>query len=273
MADEPTKSGIALVGAGIRGVTLWGIVDLSHFIRDAEHIFIFTGAGISTGSGIKDFRGPRGVWKTHQPVYFDDFMSSESARVEYWSQKLEAWPSFRDAEPNPVHLAIAALERACKVAMVVTQNIDGLHTKAGTSSHLLVEIHGTNGAVECMSCHQTSPPDAHFELFAKTRTAPDCSCGGHLKPATISFGQNLRPDDLRRAAEAAQESDLAVSLGSTLSVYPAASFPLAAAERGIPYVVINRGKTDHDDHARVTLRLEGDVVALFPPAVDSALKH
>ena len=246
-------------------------MELSDLIRDAERIFVFTGAGISTGSGIKDFRGPQGVWKTHQPVYFDDFMSSESARVEYWNQKLEAWPSFRDAEPNPVHLAIAELERAGKVAMVVTQNIDGLHTKAGTSSELLVEIHGTNGAVECMSCHEMSDPDAHFALFAETGNAPDCACGGFLKPATISFGQNLRPDDLRRAAESVQESDLAISLGSTLSVYPAASFPLAAAERGAPYVVINRGKTDHDDHRRVTLRLEGDVVELFPPAVDSAL--
>ena len=124
-----------------------------------------------------------------------------------------------------------------------------------------------------MSCHQTSDPDAHFELFAETRNAPDCSCSGFLKPATISFGQNLRPDDLRRAAEAVEESDLAIALGSTLSVYPAASFPLAAAERGVPYVVINRGETDHDHHASVTLRLDGDVVQVFPPAVESALSR
>ena len=252
-------------------VELNNITRLTRLIRDTERIFVFTGAGISTGSGIKDFRGPQGVWKTHQPVYFDDFMSSVAARVEYWDQKLEAWPSFRDAEPNAVHLAIAELERASKVAMVVTQNIDGLHTKAGTSSERLVEIHGTNGAVECMSCHEMSDPDAHFALFAETRNAPECSCGGYLKPATISFGQNLRADDLRRAAEAVEKSDLAISLGSTLSVYPAASFPLAAAERGAPYVVINRGETDHDRHASVTLRLEGDVVQLFPPAVHSAL--
>lgn len=246
-------------------------LELSELIRNAERIFVFTGAGISTGSGIQDFRGPQGVWKTRQPVYFDDFMSSESARVEYWDQKLEAWPSFRDAEPNAVHLAIAALERAGKVAMVVTQNIDGLHTKAGTSSALLVEIHGTNGAVECMSCHDVSEPGAHFERFAETRTAPVCACGGYLKPATISFGQSLRTDDLRRAARAVEETDLAISLGSTLSVYPAASFPMAAAERGAPYVVINRGETDHDRHPGVTLRLEGDVVELFPPAVQAAL--
>lgn len=246
-------------------------MDLSGLVREAERIFVFTGAGISTGSGIQDFRGPQGVWKSRDPVYFDDFMSSEAARVEYWDQKLEAWPSFRDAEPNAVHLAIAELERAGKVAMVVTQNIDGLHSRAGTSSECLVEIHGTNGAVECMSCHELSEPSVHFEAFATTRKAPACSCGGYLKPATISFGQSLRADDLRRASEAVKRTDLVISLGSTLSVYPAASFPLAAADTGARYVIINRGVTDHDRHPSVTLRLEGDVVELFPPAVESAL--
>ncbi len=247
-------------------------MELTELIREAERIFVFTGAGVSTGSGIQDFRGPQGVWKTREPVYFDDFMSSGSARVEYWDQKLEAWPSFRDAEPNAVHLAIAELERVGKVAMVVTQNIDGLHTRAGTASARLVEIHGTNGAVECMSCHELSEPGGHFELFAEERKAPECSCGGYLKPATISFGQSLRTEDLQRAREAVERADLAIALGSTLSVYPAASFPLAAADRGAPYVIINRGVTDHDRHPSVTLRLEGDVVELFPPAVRAALK-
>lgn len=246
-------------------------MDLSELIGDAKRILVFTGAGVSTGSGIQDFRGPQGVWKTREPVYFDDFMSSEAARIEYWDQKLEAWPSFRDAEPNAVHLAIASLERAGKVAMVVTQNIDGLHTKAGTSDERLVEIHGTNGAVECMSCHELSEPGPHFDTFANTQRAPECACGGYLKPATISFGQSLRADDMRRAAEAVETTDLAIALGSTLSVYPAASFPLAAAERGASYVVINRGATEHDNHPSVTLRLEGDVVELFPPAVERAL--
>lgn len=246
-------------------------MELSELIREAEHILIFTGAGVSTGSGIQDFRGPQGVWKTRDPVYFDDFMTSQAARVEYWDQKLEAWPSFRDAEPNEVHLAIAELERVGKLAMVITQNIDGLHSRAGTSGELLVEIHGTNGAVECMSCHELSEPGPHFDLFARTRAAPECSCGGYLKPATISFGQSLRTEDLERARSAVQTTDLAIALGSTLSVYPAASFPLAAADRGAPYIIINRGVTDHDDHRSVTLRLEGDVGELFPPAVRTAL--
>jgi len=244
---------------------------LVQLIRDAERILVFTGAGISTGSGIRDFRGPQGVWKTREPVYFDDFLSSEPARIEYWDQKLEAWPSSRDARPNAAHEATVALERADKLLMILTQNIDGLHSRAGTSAERLVEIHGTGGEVECLSCHRRSEPGPHMESFAETRKPPTCACGGFLKPATISFGQSLRTEDLRRAARAAETCDLVIALGSTLSVHPAASFPLAATERGAPYVVINRGATDHDAHPAVRLRLEGDVVEIFPPAVDAAL--
>jgi len=240
-------------------------------IRDAHRILVFTGAGVSTGSGIRDFRGPQGVWKIRQPVLYDDFLSSEPARVEYWDQKLEAWPSFRDAQPNAAHEAAVALERADKLLMVLTQNIDGLHARAGTSPERLVEIHGTGSEVECLSCHQRSDPGPHMASFAQTRKPPLCTCGGFLKPATISFGQSLRTEDLRQAARAAEECDLVIALGSSLSVHPAASFPLAAAERGTPYVIVNRGATDHDAHPAVTLRLEGDVVEIFPPAVEAAL--
>ena len=240
-------------------------------LREARKILVFTGAGISTGSGIRDFRGPKGVWKTRQPVYYEAFLSSEAARVEYWDQKLEAWPSFRDAEPNAAHRAVAALEEKGKLRSLVTQNIDGLHAAAGISPEKLVEIHGTNRQVQCVSCGERTAPEAHMESFASTRKPPLCPCGGYLKPATISFGQSLRPEDLQRAGIAAGSCDLVVALGSTLSVHPAASFPLAAAERGAPYVIINRGETEHDSHPAVTLRLEGDVVELFPPAVEAAL--
>ena len=246
-------------------------MDLVQLLRDADRVLVFTGAGVSTGSGIRDFRGPQGVWRERQPVYFQDFMSSATARIEYWDQKCQAWPSFRDAEPNAVHTAIADLERAGKLAMVITQNIDGLHSRGGTSAERLVEIHGTNAAIECMACHARSDPEALMKSFSDTRQPPHCGCGGYLKPATISFGQNLDPHDMERAASAVEETDLVVALGSTLSVYPAASFPLAAAQRGVPYVVVNRGATDHDGHSAVTLRLDGDVVELFPPAVASAL--
>ena len=245
---------------------------LTDLLASANRILVFTGAGISTGSGIPDFRGPQGVWKKRQPVYYQDFMASESARVEHWDYKLEAWSAFRNAVPNDAHHAIAALEQAGKMLLLVTQNIDGLHTAAGTSRDHIVEIHGTNALVECQTCGALTDPEPHFEAFAQYRKAPRCACGGFLKPATISFGQALREADLNRAATAAEEADLVVALGTTLSVQPAASIPLHAAARGIPYVIINQGPTDHDGLPQVSLRLEGDVVALFPPAVYAALR-
>ncbi len=246
-------------------------LDLMDTLRDAGRMLIFTGAGISTASGIPDFRGPQGVWKTRRPVYYQDFMASEEARIESWDQKLEAWEAFRDAQPNAVHTAVADLEDAGKIRMIVTQNIDGLHAKAGTSAECLVELHGTNAEVECQTCGRRSDPEAHFEFFREHRRSPRCACGGYLKAATISFGQNLREEDLDRAAGAAGEADLVVALGSTLSVYPAASIPMLAAQRGVPYVIINRGPTEHDDNPAVSLRLEGDVTRLFPPAVAEVL--
>lgn len=246
-------------------------MNLPDYIRAANKILIFTGAGISTGSGIPDFRGPHGVWTRRRPVYFDEFMSSEAARIEHWDYKLEGWPAFRAAQPNTVHDAIVSLERAGKLLCVITQNIDGLHSLAGTPAERLVELHGTNAQVECQDCHWRGDPDPHFDYFRRTRLPPLCQCGGFLKPATISFGQSLDPREVERAASAAMKTDLVVALGSTLSVYPAASFPLMAAERGVPYVVINRGATEHDSFAGVTLRLEAEVGAIFPPAVQMSL--
>lgn len=244
---------------------------LADYLRASTQALLFTGAGISTSSGIPDFRGPQGVWTRRQPVYFQDFMTSEAARIEHWDYKLEGRDAFRGAQPNAVHEAIVRLERAGKLRSVVTQNIDGLHSLAGTSAERLIELHGSNAWVECQSCHWRGDPDPHFEYFRLKRKPPLCQCGGFLKPATISFGQNLDPKELARAGAAAMAADLVVALGSTLSVYPAASFPLSAAQRGIPYIIINRGTTDHDHEQSVTLRLEGEVSELFPTAVNAAL--
>lgn len=245
---------------------------LAKLLRRAERIFVFTGAGVSTGSGIPDYRGENGVWKTRQPVYYDDFMSSEDARVEYWDYKLEGWAAFRDAAPNATHDALVRLERAGKLEGLVTQNIDGLHAKAGTSRDRLVEIHGTNGQVECQSCGKRDAPDTWFERFDASRACPTCpECNGFLKPATISFGQSLRTPDLEHASRIAQNADFVLALGSTLSVHPAASFPLLAARRNVPYTIINRGKTEQDADPMVTLRIDGDVTAIVPAAVDRAL--
>jgi NAD-dependent protein deacetylase/lipoamidase len=246
-------------------------VTLADYLRASKKTLIFTGAGISTGSGIPDFRGPQGVWTRRQPVYFQDFMTSEAGRIEHWDYKLEGRDAFRDAQPNAIHHAIVRLEQAGRLHSVITQNIDGLHSLAGTSAERLIELHGTNALVECQTCHWRGDPEPHFESFRLNRTPPVCPCGGFLKPATISFGQNLDPKELERAEQATIEADLVVSLGSTLSVYPAASFPLIAAQRGAPYIIINRGATDHDGERCVTLRLEGEVSGIFTSAVNVAL--
>ena len=244
---------------------------LTHYLKSATRILAFTGAGISTQSGIPDFRGPQGIWTRRKPVYYHDFMTSEAARIEHWDYKLEGWEIFRNAQPNATHHAIVKLERAGKLLMLVTQNIDGLHSLAGTSAERLVELHGTNSKTECQTCHELTDPAPHFEYFRAHRKPPLCHCGGFLKPATISFGQNLDPRQIQRAEQAALEADLVIALGSTLSVYPAASIPLLAAQRGVPYIIINRGPTDHDHEPPVTLRLDSDVTSLFPAAVDAVL--
>jgi NAD-dependent deacetylase len=244
---------------------------LATYLRGAQRILVFCGAGISTGSGIPDFRGPKGVWTKRKPVYYQDFMTSESARIEYWEFKLESAEMFRQARPNAVHAAIRKLESAGRLSMVLTQNVDGLHSMAGTSPERLLELHGTNALVECQSCGWRDDPAPHFEHFKAHRKPPLCHCGGFLKAATISFGQKLDQRVLDRAWASTLDCDLVVALGSTLSVQPASLLPLEAARRGVPYVIINQGETDHDDEPCVSLRLEGDVVEIFPPAVEAAL--
>jgi NAD-dependent deacetylase len=245
---------------------------LPDYLRAANRILIFTGAGISTGSGIPDFRGPKGVWtQGGKPVYYQDFMTSETARIAHWHYKLGQWEQCSKAHPNATHRAIVQLEKAERLIAVLTQNVDGLHTLAGSSPERLVELHGTNTLVECQSCGKRCDPAPHFKSFRQSLRAPECVCGGYLKLATISFGQGLKPQDLERAGQAAEASDLVVALGSTLSVHPAASFPLLAAQRGVPYAIINRGATDHDQLPCVSLRLEGDVSSIFPAAVEAAL--
>lgn len=234
-------------------------------LRESRRALVFTGAGLSTGSGIPDFRGPQGVWKTRQPVYIQEFLASEEKRIEYWDYKLEGYETFREARPNPAHLALAELHRLGKLHMLVTQNIDGLHHTAGVPDEKLIELHGTNRRVSCLGCGRQHSPEAAFEKFRRELRCPRCACGGFLKPATISFGQALVEDDLRRAFQAAEEADLVLSLGSTLSVHPAVSVPAAAARRGAPYVIINQGPTDQDHLA--TVRLEGNLVEILPQLV------
>ncbi|MFC1661139.1 NAD-dependent deacetylase [Gemmatimonadota bacterium] len=247
------------------------IETLAGLIRESSRVLVFTGAGISTASGIPDYRGPQGVWKRRRPVYLQEFLASAEGREEYWDFKLEGWDEYGEARPNALHEACVDLERMGKLELLVTQNIDGLHLAAGTSPEKLVEIHGTDARVSCLRCGVEADPQTCYESFRETRQPPKCDCGGWLKPATISFGQALRAEDLERSFGAARRADLVISLGSTLSVYPAASIPLMAAERGIPYVIVNRGETDQDLHPAVTLRIDGDVGFLFPTALEQAV--
>ncbi len=248
------------------------IEKLAKYIKKSYRILIFTGAGISTKSGIPDYRGPEGFWKSHNPVYYQDFLRSEKSRIEYWSQKLEVWDSFKNAKPNKVHRAIVKLEKYNKLLAVITQNTDGLHRLAGTSDEKLIELHGNTRYVKCQSCYFMDKIDKYFEEFKITRKPPLCpECGGILKPATISFGQSLNEKDLERAFDFSNRCDLVLSLGSTLSVTPASLIPLEAAKRNIPYIVINLGPTDHDNLPYLTFKIEEDVEKVFPPAVDMAI--
>jgi NAD-dependent deacetylase len=247
------------------------VIAFGALIWEAKNILVLTGAGISTASGIPDFRGPNGVWKTQRPVMYDQFVNDERRRRDYWEQKADVAHVFDQARPNPVHAACVDLENAGKLGMVVTQNVDGLHSDAGTSAEKLVEVHGTARQAGCLSCLERTPIGPHLEQFAATGEIPMCHCGGLLKPATISFGQALDAMSLYRANVAAEACDLVISLGSTLAVYPAAEIPYGPTSRGVPYVIVNQGRTEHDDWSSVTLRIEGDVTEVFPKAVAIAL--
>lgn len=246
--------------------------ELIRLLTNADRVLVFTGAGISTTSGIPDFRGPQGVWKTRTPVQFQDFMAGEEARHRYWKMKSEDWVAFAAARPTPAHLAIAELHQAGRLLLCVTQNIDGLHSAAGLPADALVEIHGSNAVAECMACGAFEEAAPHYADYPESKKLPVCkTCGGILKPGVISFGQSLREADLTRIQELLFDADLVISMGTTLQVMPAASFPLLAARQNIPYVVINSGPTAHDGHPLVSCRLEGGLDQIVPAAVEAAL--
>lgn len=249
------------------------VEQLQQWLAQARQILVFTGAGLSTGSGIADFRGPQGVWKRRQPVYFDDFLANEASRIEHWTYKLEGYESFCQARPNAAHRALYRLEQRGQLLVLVTQNIDGLHHQAGHQEDRVLELHGTNRLVECvgqgLGCGYRAPADWAYRFFERERRCPTCpECGGWVKTATVSFGQAMPAELMERALAAAEVCDLVLALGSTLSVYPAASVPLHAARRGVPYVVINQGPTDHDSLA--SLRLEADLCELLPRLLEPA---
>lgn len=214
--------------------------------RNARRVVCLTGAGLSTASGIPDFRSPGGRWERYQPVPLPEFLRRESAREEYWRYKGETWRVIRSAEPNPAHRALAELARADRLQLLVTQNVDGLHARSGFPRDRLVEIHGTDFEVECMTCHRRAPREEAQAQWETGRSVPVCPCGGPWKPATISFGQSLVAEDLERAFAEARRSDLLVAAGTSLVVGPIHQmFPLAR-EAGAATAILTASPTPFD---------------------------
>ena len=224
----------------------------ARWIVASKKVIVFSGAGLSTESGIPDFRSPGGVWDRYNPedFYFQNFLASETSREKYWQMATEMYEPIKMAQPNQAHLAIAELEELGKLDCVITQNIDGLHFKAGNSEEKVIQLHGTAIFVSCLSCQKRYDRDEIQEQIKKGQRAPRCNdCGGLLKPATISFGQSMPEKETQEAYHRASLCDLFIVIGSSLVVQPAASMPLVAKRNGARLVIINRDPTPYDDMA------------------------
>lgn len=227
----------------------------TELIAKSSRIVGFTGAGISTESGIPDFRSPNGIWVNNRMIEYQEFITSRAGRIEYWRQKVAMWPEMRDAQPNAGHKAFAELERQGRLRAMITQNIDGLHQKAGNTN--VIELHGTTVECECLTCGARISMDEAVERVEAGDLAPECdACGGLLKPATISFGQSMPALAMQAAAEACQDCDVFLAVGSSLVVYPAAAFPEIAKQSGAALVIINRTPTPLDGVADLVVNDE-----------------
>lgn len=241
------------------------ISELRGLIEGADRILPFTGAGISTECGIPDFRSPGGLWTKNRPIPFDDFMASREMRTEAWRRRFVMEESFAKAQPGRGHRALASLYRAGKVPALVTQNIDNLHQASGVPPQDVVELHGNTTYAHCLDCAERYEVSWVKEKFdANGQHAPDCSCGGYIKTATVSFGQAMPAEAMQRAEQLTKSCDLFLSLGSSLVVWPAAGFPLLAKRNGAALVIINREPTEFDELADLVVRNDiGDVLGPF----------
>jgi len=231
---------------------------LRDLLAASKRAVVFTGAGISTESGIPDFRSPgSGLWTKYKPIYFDDFVNSEEMRRESWRRKFAMESVLESAKPNRGHLAVAQLVRRGLVSHVITQNIDNLHQDSGVPDEQVIELHGNNSYARCLGCHERYEIDPIRESFLRDETLPICDqCGGMIKTATISFGQSMPEHEMRRAQDAALACDLMLVAGSSLVVFPAAGFPAMAKQNGAKLVIVNREPTDLDDLADLVLNAE-----------------
>lgn len=223
-------------------------------IMAARSVIVFTGAGISTESGIPDYRSQGGIWDKFTPVYFDEFMASEAARIRYWEQRMDMEKGLKHARPNPGHMGIARLYETRHLTAVITQNIDGLHQASGIPGDRVIELHGNTRRVRCMSCRTLISWDAAEQMILAGNKAPRCDCGGFLKPDTISFGQAMPEKETRRAAELSLKSDVFIVVGSTLLVQPAALIPGYALDAGAFLAIINLSPTPYDKQCQVLIR-------------------
>ncbi len=255
---------------------------LASFFKKHSRLFVLTGAGCSTASGIPDYRDERGEWKRQQPITYADLKRSEHVRRRYWARSLVGFRRIGEARPNDAHFALAKLERLGRLSLLVTQNVDGLHQRAGSRD--VIDLHGRIDAVECLSCgvelsrseHQKRleadnpdfvtlsggvAPDGDADLagvdYARFRVVDCDHCGGLLKPSVVFFGETVPPERVRRAYAALESTDAMLVAGSSLMVFSGYRFVRRAAERGLPIAIVNRGKTRADEYAE--LKVQGDV--------------
>jgi NAD-dependent deacetylase len=230
------------------------IATLRRMIGEAKRIALFTGAGISTESGIPDFRSPGGVWTQQRPIEFGDFIASEAVRREAWRRKFESDAQWRTAQPNRGHRAVAALIACGKATAVITQNIDGLHQLSGVAEDQVIELHGNSTYAHCLDCGTRYEIEDLRAAFEREAMSPRCPpCGGLIKTATISFGQAMPQEPMRAAQIETLAADLFIAIGSSLVVYPAAGFPELAKRNGATLVIINRDPTGLDAVADLVL--------------------
>ena len=230
---------------------------LRDLIGSAQRIVAFTGAGISTESGIPDFRSPGGIWTRYKPIYFDDFMASDEMRRESWRRKFATDETMLTAEPNAGHRALAKLVEQGRMSAIITQNVDGLHQRSGVPDSKVIELHGNATYASCLDCGHRHELDPIRKAFLGSGKLPLCAkCDGIVKTATISFGQAMPEIPMARAQDETMSCDLFIVLGSSLVVYPAAGFPQIAKRKGAKLVILNRDPTDQDDDADVLIHAE-----------------
>ena len=243
------------------------LVALKKYLTDARRIVIFTGAGISTDSGIPDFRSPQGLWSQFKPIQYQEFVDSAAQRHEAWRRKFIIDRDMVLATPNRGHRAVASLVATGQCDCVITQNIDGLHQASGVPSAKIVELHGNGTYAACLACGKRYELAPLQQAFENVGQVPDCdACGGLIKSATISFGQAMPTEAMARAQTATLACDLFLVLGSSLVVYPAAAFPLRAKRNGAALVIINREPTEQD--AAADLALHGEIGASLGAALE-----